>query len=478
MGIEATRRWLDLVKRVTRREKTRKRRHVERTQRQQEQRRLRRGVDEVIRQATRQAYEQALRDEVTALLGRVKSERRDLDDPTVVEACCNRCGTRHRREFCRDGTYKRSVLSLDTWVELKVPRISCDCGGVVDFEFVQLEPYNRYWFDLEARGRELAGLCVSLRDSVEVLAWRNGQPISIATLNSRVNMAAKLAEAFHKGQLKRVPQVVMLDGIWLKVLIPTDEEYVDKAKRRRKRYKLRKFPLLVAYGVDPISGQRWVLDWERGEDEDAASWQRLLERLLERRLDAEHGLVLFVHDGSAGLDKAFELVYFGEGVERQRCIFHKLRNVRRDVVGDAGMTGKGRQQRRREVLEDAAKVYEGEDEAEIRQRLVSFREKWGEKESGAVATLERDFDRTLVYLRVRERAKQRGEEWKLECLRTTSPLERVQRHFRQKARQIVVGHSWEGIEAAIQLVISHHHLDDAGPTADWTAQLEEALLAA
>ncbi|MBI2939594.1 MAG: transposase [Chloroflexi bacterium] len=142
---------------------------------------------------------------------------------------------------------------------------------------------------------------------------------------------------------------------------------MDKRGRRRKRYKLRKFPLLVAYGVDPVSGQRWVLDWERGEDEDAASWQRLLERLLERGLDAEHGLALFVHDGSAGLEQAFELVYFGEGVARQRCVLHKLMNVRRDGVGDDGMTGKERQQRRRAVLEDAAQVDKGEEEAEIRR---------------------------------------------------------------------------------------------------------------
>jgi transposase-like protein len=349
---------------------------------------------------------------------------------------------------------------------------------VVDFEFAHFEPYNRFWFDLEERGRELAGLCVSLRDSVEVLAWRNAQPISIASLNARVNQTAKLAEAFHKGQFKRVPAVVMLDGLWLKVLIPTDEEYVDRRGRHRKRYRLRKFPVLVAYGVDPVSGQRWVLDWERGEDEDAASWQRLLERLLERGLSAERGLALFVHDGSAGLEQAFEMVHFGEGVERQRCIFHKLMNVRRDVVGEAGMTGKERQKRRREVLEDAAKVYRGEAEVGIRQRLLSFREKWGEKEPAAVATLERDFDRTLVYLRVRERARQRGQEWKLECLRTTSPLERVQRHFRQKARQIVVAHSWEGIEVAIQLVISHRHLVEGDQAADWAAHFEEALLAA
>ena len=57
-------------------------------------------------------------------------------------------------------------------------------------------------------------------------------------------------------------------------------------------------------------------------------------------------------------------------------------------------------------------------------------------------------------------------------------MERVQRHFRQKARQIVVGHSWDGIEVAVLLVISHHHLTDDGPIDDWAAQFEEALLAA
>jgi hypothetical protein len=468
-----------LSKRVTRREKTRKRRYIERTQRRKEQHRLQERLAETIRQVVREAYEQALRAEVTVLLGRVLSERGDLADSTVVGARCNKCGTRYRREFSRDGTYKRSVLSLDTWVEIRVPRLSCDCGGVIDFEFVHLEPYNRFWFDLEERGRELAGLSVSLRDSVEVLAWRNAQPISIATLNSRVNQTARLAEAFHKGQLQRVPAAVMLDGVWLKVLIPTDEEYVDKLGRRRKRQKLRRFPLLVAYGVDPVSGERWVLDWERGEDEDQASWQRLLERLLERGLTAERGLKLFVHDGSAGLDKAFEVVWFGEGVERQRCVFHKLRNVRRDVVGEEGMSRQERQERRREVLADAAAVYRGEDEGEIRRRLAAFRAKWAEKEPKAVATLERDFDQTLVYLKVLERARARGEAWRMECLRTTSPLERVQRHFRQKQRQLLISHSERGVDAAIELVIRHRGLALSTRAAEpWTQLLEEALLAA
>ncbi len=427
----------------------------------------------------RESLEQALRDEVTGVLGRPKGQRRDLRDQTEVEARCNKCGTRLRASFYRAGFYRRSLLTFEVWVEIKVPRVSCVCDGMVDFESVHLEPYARLWFDLEERARELSGLCVSLRDSVSVLAWQNSQPLSIATLNQRVLQSSELAEAFHRGSFERVPSVVMLDGIWLKVLVPTDEAYVDKRGRRRRRSKLRSFPLLVAYGLDPRSGERWVLDWERGKEEDQASWQKLLERLLERGLSADKGLALFVHDGSAGLDKAFEMVWFGQGVERQRCVFHKLQNVRRDVQGDEGMTREERRARRCEVLKDAAEVYRGTDEPEIRRRLAVFRARWEGKEPKAVVTLARDFDQTLTYLRVLARARATGHAWRVEALRTTSPLERVQRHFRQKARQVVIAHSEQGIEGNIELVIRHRGLASPDKLAEpWARRLEEALLAA
>lgn len=189
---------------------------------------------------------------------------------------------------------------------------------MVDFESAYLEPDGRIWFDLDERGRELAGLCLSLRDSAEVLAWRNRQPLAISTLNQRVLQTTDLAEAFHQGRFERVPAVVMLDGIWLKVLLPTAEEYTDTLGRRRKRFKFRKDPVLVAHGVDPVGGQHWVFDWERGEDEDQASWQRLLERLQERVVGATQGLRLVAHDGSAGLATALELVEFEPGIEDKR----------------------------------------------------------------------------------------------------------------------------------------------------------------
>ena len=464
--------------RVPRRPKTAKRRQVYGKQRREQQGETQKLIDQGIIALVIQVIQQALLEEVTRLLGRAKGERRDLGDRTVVEACCNKCGSHHRSQFYRAGFYLRGLLSLVAWGRIRVPRVSCShCGGMVDFEFFHLVPYGRLWFDLGERARELAAMCVSLRDGVRVLSWQNGQPVCLATLNGLVNRAGELAKAFHGGVLERIPAVVMLDGVWLKVLEPTGEKYADKKGRQRDRLKVRKFPLLVAYGADPATGERWVLDWEKGREEDLESWRTLLMRLQARGLSAGRGLKLFVHDGSTGLGKALELVFFGDEVQHQRCVFHKLQNVKRDVVAEEGMNAKERSRRRKEVLFDAARVYRGKDEGEIRQRLEEFRAKWQGKEPKAVETLARDFDQTLVYLKVLEKARRRGEAWKVESLRTTSPLERVQRHFRQKGRQTVIFHSDKGVDAAIQLVIAHRHLAD-NSTQPWERRLEEALLAA
>jgi hypothetical protein len=61
-------------------------------------------------------------------------------------------------------------------------------------------------------------------------------------------------------------------------------------------------------------------------------------------------------------------------------------------------------------------------------------------------------------------------------LRTTSALERIQLHFRQKARQVVVFHAEAGVDAAVYLVIDHHHLFCPSER-PWARRLQEALLA-
>ena len=131
------------------------------------------------------------------------------------------------------------------------------------------------------------------------------------------------------------------------------------------------------------------------------------------------------------------------------------------------------------MLPDATAVYRGKNTAEIRDRLAEFRATWAERELKAVATLERDFAQTSAYLPAQERARKEGQAWRGERLRTTSPLERVQRHFRQKARQVVVVHSENGAEANIELVIYHRDLASVAENArPWAQRLEDTLLAA
>lgn len=65
-------------------------------------------------------------------------------------------------------------------------------------------------------------------------------------------------------------------------------------------------------------------------------------------------------------------------------IFHKLQNVKRDMVGQEGMNVKEKRERREDVLSDATRVYRGKDEREIRQRLADFRDKWQHEEPKAV----------------------------------------------------------------------------------------------
>jgi transposase-like protein len=124
--------------------------------------------------------EQALQKEIVGLLGREKGCRRDLSNVSTVNATCNRCHATLQRSFYRGGSYSRTLLTGPAGVEVRVPRLSCVCGGTVDFQFKLFAPYQRVWFDLRERVRQLAGLCLSLRDSIEVLAAENGQPLAIA----------------------------------------------------------------------------------------------------------------------------------------------------------------------------------------------------------------------------------------------------------------------------------------------------------
>ncbi|HZS02892.1 MAG TPA: transposase [Chloroflexota bacterium] len=443
------------------------------------QRAVQAAVQQQVQEVVKQAVEAALAAEVTALLGRARYTRRRTAPPRVLGAACSRCGLDWTWRGYRDGHYRRTLLTLLAAVEVRVPRLRCCCGGTIPLAFATVGRYERGWGDVQERARELAGLCVALADARTVLAWTSGQPVAMSTLQRWDQQAAAVAEALRQGPLARVPPVVLLDGRWLKLFVETGEHFRDRQGRERPRVRCERAVLLVAYGVDPVSGERWLVDWERAAQEDQASWQRLLERLQARGLQSTAGFTLFVHDGGSGLDAALNEVSFGPGVLRQRCVFHVLRTVRDAVRGTPDMTREAKRARRQEVLAAARTIWDTTERETARRRLEQFAATWRAREPAAVAALERAFEATLGYCTAVAWARERGELWAPHYLRTTSALERVNRALRQKARQVGAFHAEQAIAAAVALVAAHRHLAPTVlPAGTWTDSLEEALLVA
>jgi Transposase, Mutator family len=445
-----------------------------RAQQQRVSARLQAGIAAVVQQV----FEAALEAEVAALLGRDKYARRATAPAEAAEARCGGCGQAWRPRLWRAGSYWRTLVTLWAVIRLRVPRVACRCGHTVRWTSATLVPYARCWADVAERARELAGLCVSLRDARTVLAWGHGQLLACSTLQRYVHQAGALAEAVRQGPLTRIPAVVLLDGLWVTLLVPTGERYRDRTGRDRPRLRRHKVPLLVAYGIDPATGERWVLDWERAAKEDEAGWRSLLERLLARGLRVDAGFAVVISDGSAGLAAALDWVHFGPGMLHQRCVFHVLKTVREAVRGEPGMTRAEKRARRREVLPAAAPIWQATDRATVQRRWRAFRTAWRSREPDAVAALARAFDATLAYLTALERGRERGETWEPRYLRTTSALERVNRALRQKARQMGSFQAEAGVAAAVALVLAHRGLLlDTLPTDFWAEVLEARLLA-
>jgi hypothetical protein len=295
-----------MAARVARRGRRRKAAKVSAARRRAAQRQVRAELRAAVAEAVKATVERALQREVAELVGRETYERRATATWAMTAARCSACGANWSRRFWRAGSYRRTLLTVAAAVELRVPRVGCICGGTVPLEFAAVGRYERGWGDLQERARELAGLCLSLVDTREVLAADSGQPVACSTLNGWVQQAAGLAEALRRGPLGRVPAVVLLDGLWVTLLEGTGVWFVDAHGRQRERVKRTKAVVLVAYGVDPATGERWVLDWGKAAKEDEASWRGLLERLYDRGLREATGLALLIHDGGSGLEAALE----------------------------------------------------------------------------------------------------------------------------------------------------------------------------
>lgn len=78
----------------------------------------------------------------------------------------------------------------------------------------------------------------------------------------------------------------------------------------------------------------------------------------------------------------------------QRCIFHKLRNVADKARSE--LKGQDKREQRKRLREQAKAIYQAASAAQAKERLHLWAMPWQECAPKAVATLEKDFEHTLL----------------------------------------------------------------------------------
>lgn len=331
-----------------------------------------------MREGVREALEQVMKAELEVFLGRGE------------EAGNKRNGFVSR-------TY--GIKGVGT-VKLRVPR---DRAG--HFSSAVVPAHRRYDVATEKDVAllNLAGL------STRMLAQMSGALLGIRVSAKEVSNALATIVPAAKAFLTRP----LGDRKWIYL-------YVDGTNFRVRRSTVDIEPTLVVLGVDE-SGRKSVLSMVQGDKDSRVAWESVFVDLKERGLDPSC-IRAGIMDGLPGLGDAFREAFSNAKV--LRCWVHKARNVMPLVPR--------RYQAAFQVAWNGVAYAENLEAA--RTAFANLKATWTRDASNAVERLEKDIGSLLAHYEFPP------EHW--DALRTTNPIERVNKEFKRRSKAMeVVGPS-------------------------------------
>jgi transposase-like protein len=327
------------------------------------------NLEGLVRGQVQSFVQLLLEEEVTELLGRVKSARRSaIDDPPTY----------------RNGHGRARKLSMTCGtIEVKRPRVR----GLEDrFESNVLPLFKRRTKEV---GELLPQLYLhGLAQGDFELALRGllgeGAPLSASSIERLRGRWTVECDAWRRRSLKGIrPVYLWADGIYVKAGLEKDKAAL----------------LVVIAGLR--DGRKMVLAVEAGHRESTAAWARILRGLRERGLRTPR---LIIADGHLGIWAALTEVF--PEVDEQRCWNHKLINV-------LDRLPKRLQAEARALLTQIPYAETREQAEKLRDQFAEQR--YGADHPAAAETLLRDWERMVTFYGYPR------EHWK--HLRTTNPVE-------------------------------------------------------
>jgi len=281
-------------------------------------------------------------------------------------------------------------------VKLRVPR---DRGGRFSSNIVP--PHRRYDLATEKDVAllNLAGL------STRMLAQMSGALLGIRVSAAEVSNALHTIVPAAKAFLTRP----LGDRKWIYL-------YVDGTNFRVRRSTVAIEPTLVVLGVDE-TGRKSVLSMIQGDKDSRRAWESVFAELKERGLDATC-VRAGIMDGLPGLGAAFQEAFSNAKV--LRCWVHKARNVMPLVPR--------RYQPGFQVAWNAVAYAENLEAARV--AFNNLKATWKSHAGVAVERMEKDLDLLLAHYEFPP------EHW--DALRTTNPIERVNKEFKRRSKAMEV----------------------------------------
>jgi transposase-like protein len=338
-------------------------------------------IEAGIRERVRGFIEELLEQELTAALGRGRSERA-IGEPKGY----------------RNGTRTRQLLGSFGRVEVEVPRarVAEAEGGTKEWRSASLPRYARMTRQVEAL---IAGA---------YLAGTNTRRVKRA-------LSALFNGAVGKDVVSRTWRKVRTDwDVWNKRDL-AEEDVVrlildGTVVRVRLDRKATNISLLVVLGVRR-DGQKVLLAVRNMGGESEAAWRTTLDGLVGRGLRTPQFLIT---DGGAGLERALAALW--PDVPAQRCTVHKHRNLLAHAPDAL----------HEEVTADYTDMIYAETAKEVEQRRRAFLRKWRLRCPAVATSLEEAGDRLFTFLRLPPG------QWR--SARTTNAVERLHEEFKRRIK--------------------------------------------
>ena len=271
-------------------------------------------------------------------------------------------------------------------------------GRSLTVETAIIERHRRRQTSVEEAVLEmsLAGVATPRIEEITEALWgARASPRMVGELNQKI---VRQIDAWRHQPISGEHAYVFLDGIWLKSDRGSDRRYMS---------------VLMAIGVNQ-DGYREVLGVEEGTREDQASWRTFLQHLKERGLS---GVRLFVGDRYFGLKESVMELY--PEAAFQRCVGHFYRYVE-SLVPVAHL---------RSVVTMLKAIHASEDRVAAEAKAAQVVRKLGMlKLPAAAAAVAASIGGTLSFYAFPSEHHR--------SLRTSSPLERIMREIRLRARVV------------------------------------------